>query len=52
MKKVSSETGNKERTIDMKLILNLAQIPTFNKMTGIDFMGRLGNFVSYIDTAN
>lgn len=45
MKKLDPHTGNKRRTFDMKMILNLAQVNTFNKMNGVDFIGRLGNFV-------
>ena len=52
MKKIDPETGSKERTFDMKMILNLATVNTFNKMNGIDFIGRLGNFVEYTGTAH
>ncbi len=48
MRKLDSETGNKERTIDMKVVLDLAQIPSFNKMEGVDFIGRLEPFHHYI----
>lgn len=48
MRKLDSETGNKERTIDMKVVrsISLAQIPSFNKMEGVDFIGRLEPFLS------
>ena len=49
MKKVDSETGNKERSIDFKMIMNLATVPTFNKKRGADFMGRLSSFINYMD---
>lgn len=41
MKKIEGQYGNKEREVDMKVILDLAQIPTFNKAKGVDFIGRM-----------
>jgi hypothetical protein len=43
------EYGNKLRTLDMKVVSGLAQIPIFNKMTGKDFIGRLHTFFDYMD---
>jgi uncharacterized protein YegL len=43
------ETGNPERKVDIKMLLNLTQVSTFNKMKGNDFLGRLGNFTNYMD---
>ena len=34
--------------MDIKMILNLAQVPNFNKAKGVDFIGRLETFDSYI----
>jgi hypothetical protein len=43
------EYGNKLRTLDMKVVSGLAQIPNFNKMTGKDFIGRLHPFFDYME---
>ena len=44
MKNLDSVTGNKVRTLKLKTVLDVAKIPTFNKMRGSDFIGRLGPF--------
>ena len=48
MKKIDEETGNKERTVDMKMIMAMASIPTFNKMEGADLVARFTPFIKYI----
>jgi hypothetical protein len=47
MSKLDNEFGNKQRTVDMKLILNTAQIPTFNKAQGTDIVSRLAPSKDY-----
>ena len=51
MKNYDAITGNPERGLDMRMIINLSQVSSFNKNKGKDFMGRLGNFQNYINTA-
>lgn len=48
MSKLDAETGNKERTIDMNMIMKTVSIPGFNKSKGADFVGRLSDFQRYI----
>lgn len=43
------EYGNKERTLNMNVVSGVARIPTFNKMPGIDFIGRLHSYYEYME---
>jgi len=49
MSKRDPETGNKERTVDMKMVMTMASIPSFSKMEGDDLIGRLAPFKNYIE---
>lgn len=51
MSKLDEETGNKERTIDIQMIMNMANITNLNKNKGIDLVARLAPFQSYITLA-